>query len=80
MCLDQIQKGKGLERHGEECCFKNQATYKIIEAYGEGFPLGQAVKKLLELMRFEGTGRKKHELIGAINYAIFALLYLEGKK
>ena len=76
-CIDQIQHGKGHERHGEDDSFQHQSTWKITQECGEGFPIGQACKKALESNRLP-KDRKITELRGAVGYLLIALLYLEG--
>jgi len=74
-CLDQIQKGKGMERHGTDQKFKDQVTWQIIKSC-PGFALGQMLKKGLEISRLSNTDAKIRELKGAINYGMFELMRL----
>jgi len=76
-CFDQMQGGKGMARHGTPGIpFLLQQTWQIIHECGEGFPLGQAIKKAIESNRLSGE-MKIIELRGAVNYLLMALLYLE---
>lgn len=71
--LDQVQSGKGSERHGNGLPFTEQPALTITRAVGIGFPLGQAMKKIQESQRMD-TDAAKRELLGAINYLAAAIL------
>lgn len=83
--LDQVTKGKGLERHGETeggkgLTFSEQPIMTITRYVGNGYPLGQAMKKLSEvpaLMKHKGRDAAYKEILGAIAYAAAAALYLK---
>jgi len=47
--LNQVTRGKGKERHGHNCDFKDQPWRIIADNVGNGFSIGQAIKKLMEL-------------------------------
>ena len=85
LCIDQIQKGKGMERHGTQEKFTNQVTWKIITEC-KGFAKGQMLKKALESCRFNDIDAEIKEMIGAVNYGIFEIMRLielkgeDGKK
>lgn len=83
--LDQVTKGKGSERHGETeggrgLTFSEQPIMTITRYVGNGYPLGQAMKKLSEvpaLMKHKGRDAAYQEILGAIAYAAAAALYIK---
>lgn len=75
--LEQASGGKGAERHGQDKPFEEQPMMKIQEMVGQGFALGQAIKKIQESSRFKEPERRKAELLGAINYIAGAILFEE---
>ena len=83
--LDQVTKGKGSERHGateggKGLTFSEQPIMTITRYVGNGYPLGQAMKKLSEvpaLMKHKGRDAAYKEILGAIAYAAAAALYLK---
>lgn len=83
--LDQVTKGKGSERHGETeggrgLTFSEQPIMTITRYVGNGYPLGQAMKKLSEvpaLMKHKGRDAAYKEILGAIAYAAAAALYIK---
>ena len=83
--LDQVTNGKGSERHGETeggrgLTFSEQPIMTITRYVGNGYPLGQAMKKLSEvpaLMKHKGRDAAYNEILGAIAYAAAAALYLK---
>ena len=83
--LDQVTNGKGSERHGETeggrgLTFSEQPIMTITRYVGNGYPLGQAMKKLSEvpaLMKHKGRDAAYKEILGAIAYAAAAALYLK---
>lgn len=83
--LDQVTKGKGSERHGETeggrgLTFSEQPIMTITRYVGNGYPLGQAMKKISEvpaLMKHKGRDAAYKEILGAIAYAAAAALYLK---
>jgi hypothetical protein len=75
--LDQAQAGKGLERHASGEDFEDQQICQIPQWQGSvDFPLGQAVKKCLEVNRLPNIEAKEMELLGAINYIAAAVIVL----
>lgn len=70
--LQQVVSGKGMERHGGEDLL-NQPWRWISDAAGEGFLLGQALKKTQEAARMP-SDRFEREILGAIAYLAFAVL------
>lgn len=85
--LDQVTKGKGSERHGETeggrgLTFSEQPIMTITRYVGNGYPLGQAMKKLSEvpaLMKHKGRDAAYKEILGAIAYAAAAALYIKDE-
>ena len=73
---DQAARGKGVERHGNGLPFMQQPIMKLTEAFGTGFPLGQAAKKLEESTGMS-FGPDCKELLGAIVYTAAAIIGLE---
>lgn len=70
----QLTKGKGDQRHGNG---SGMHVYKVMKTLGQlglGFPLGQAVKKVLEADKRDAPVAV-HELLGAVNYVAFAYLH-----
>lgn len=77
--LDQAQKGKGAERHGNGLPFANQPMQTISGLIGSHHGLVfQAVKKATESLGLP-AGRDVAELLGAINYLAGAVLWLEAR-
>ena len=85
MALDQAQNGKGVKQHGKNfndgstapTPFTEQALFTIAEMVGEGFCLGQAIKKISEAMVKFDRGEKDacvNELLGAMVYAASTLI------
>ena len=85
--LDQVTKGKGYERHGATeggrgLTFSEQPIMTITRYVGNGYPLGQAMKKLSEvpaLMKHKGRDAAYKEILGAIAYAAAAALYIKDE-
>lgn len=74
----QAREGKGAERHSLGEDFKDQPICVLTRQLGMGFPLGQAMKKVLESQKLKQyPGRAKAELLGAINYIAAAVIVLE---
>lgn len=79
--LDQVNQGKGNERHGNGQDFMQQPWVGITKTHGVGFLTGQAQKKIMEAVaNKEDTNYLwyKREILGAINYLAMALLYEEN--
>ena len=70
--LQQVVSGKGMERHGGEDLL-TQPWRWISDAAGEGFLMGQALKKTQEATRMPAD-RFEREVLGAIAYLAFAVL------
>jgi len=77
--LGQAAEGKGKERHANGEPFINQPIMSIARGVGEGYHLGQAIKKLLESQRLP-TDRAIVERLGAINYIAASILLLEEER
>ena len=71
--LTQAQSGKGYKRHSHGLAFKDQPIFSIRAIVGDGFTLGQAIKKLMEASRLS-KDKKIHELLGAIIYIAAEIL------
>ena len=79
---DQASSGKGQERHGQDLPFAKQPMQLIQDLCGEGFALGQAMKKMQESQRLPHDAAIR-ELLGAINYIAGAIIHkekLQGSK
>lgn len=85
--LKQVTDGKGSERHGKtedgrDLTFLDQPLMVITRYVGNGYPLGQAMKKLSEvpaILSQKGKDAAYQEILGAIAYAASAALYLQEK-
>jgi hypothetical protein len=73
--LDQAQAGKGKERHANGKPFVDQPILEITRNVGDGYPVGQATKKLWESQRL-GTDAAIAERLGAINYIAASIIRL----
>jgi hypothetical protein len=73
---DQASDGKGSERHGQNLPFTKQPMQLIQDLIGEGFALGQAIKKIQESQRLPHDAAIR-ELLGAINYIAGAIIHKE---
>jgi len=79
--LDQCLSGKGKERHGEDGALEHQPIWSIAGNVGLGFPIGQAMKKLMELRVHNGKAWRR-EALGAVVYTLFGIMlhdHLEQK-
>ena len=75
----QAAEGKGKERHaGDSKDFKDNPMFKIIDMVGEGFALGQAIKKIEESRRLP-IEMAVNERLGAIVYIAASIIALENK-
>jgi hypothetical protein len=72
----QASDGKGSERHGQDLPFTEQPMQLIQDLVGEGFALGQAMKKMQESQRLPHDAAIR-ELLGAINYIAGAIIHKE---
>lgn len=82
LAYDQASSGKGQERHGQDLPFAKQPMQLIQDLCGEGFALGQAMKKMQESQRLPHDAAIR-ELLGAINYIAGAIIHkekLQGSK
>lgn len=83
--LAQVTDGKGVERHGKtedgkDLTFSEQPLMVITRYVGNGYPLGQAMKKLSEvpgILKSKGRDAAYKEILGAIAYAAAAALYIK---
>jgi len=75
---DQAASGKGQERHSSGEAFQDQPICQITRSVGLGYPLGQAIKKILESQRLPKEQAVK-ELFGAINYLAGAVIVRREK-
>lgn len=73
MALDQAQEGKGALRHANGQPFLSQPIMEIGRMVGNGYQLGQAMKKAQESTRLPWPAAQR-ELLGAINYLAAAYL------
>jgi hypothetical protein len=76
----QASDGKGKERHasdGEK--YEKQIACEVTRRVGLGYPLGQAMKKIVESQRLS-TSAGVAELLGAINYIAAAVIVMEEKE
>jgi hypothetical protein len=71
-----VAEGKGQQRHGAGRSWNDQPIITISRAVGEGFPVGQAMKKLEESTRMLPEAAV-HELLGAIGYIAAAVQIIE---
>lgn len=77
LAYKQAAIGKGKERHGVKGeDWTRQPILRHQKAYGIGFALGQAAKKMEEAMALP-PDRAKFELLGAIVYVAAAYRFLE---
>lgn len=71
---DQAANGKGKVRHAVRGqAFEEQQICTITRDVGQGFPLGQAKKKIVESLRLPWP-QARAELLGAINYLAAAII------
>lgn len=77
MAYDQAASGKGKDRHANGKPFVDQPILSITRMVGDGYPLGQAMKKAQETQRLPANKAKIVELLGAINYLAAAIIYYE---
>lgn len=73
----QAAFGKGKERHANDKPFVDQPILAITRMVGDGYPLGQAMKKSQEAARLPTIEMKVKELLGAINYLAATIIYYE---
>lgn len=70
----QAAHGKGAHRHGNGLNFEDQDMLAIMDRVGEGFGLGQAIKKLCEGRRLPYSARRA-EYLGAMVYIAGTILW-----
>lgn len=77
--LNDVRDGKGASRHGSRAPFEEQPMLQVRGAFGPGFTLGQAMKKLLEV---RGLTPKEavRELLHVINYVGGEIVALEAEE
>jgi phosphoribosyl-ATP pyrophosphohydrolase len=74
--LAQAGLGKGMRRHGHtHARWIEQPMFTIRDHVGSGFPLGQAIKKIIEAQHLD-HGKAIDELLGAINYVASEIVAL----
>ena len=79
---DQAAYGKGAERHANDDPWTEQPIFKIASQAGDGFNVGQVIKKVQEAQQMAARGendKARHEVLGAIVYAA-SLYVIWGKK
>ena len=76
MAFDQAARGKGKERHANDLPFDRQPMQDLIRMNGLGFATGQVGKKASEALSLPAD-RAIAELLGVINYAAGAILFIE---
>ena len=74
----QAASGKGKDRHADGKPFDRQPMQMIQDLVGEGFALGQAIKKCQESTRMEPEAAVR-ELLGAIVYIAGAIIHKENE-
>jgi len=68
----QASEGKGKERYANGRPFDQQPIFNISRMVGDGFAIGQAIKKLDESRGMPNPGDAYRELLGAIVYSAAA--------
>ncbi len=74
---DRAAKGKGAERHDTGADFENQPSAIIMDQVGDGFAVGQALKKLSESMKLPWE-RARKERLDAIVYVAASIIWKDG--
>jgi len=80
--IDQATQGKGKERHANDLSFLDQPIFTIANSVGEGFLLGQAIKKTAESTGMVARGQysaAQAELLGAMVYLAAAHIFIGEK-
>lgn len=83
MAFDRVAKGKGSERHrpcNED--FQDQLIVDIplrMPRVGEGFSLGQIIKKAYEIDTFDEDDKKVREALDIMTYAAGYVIYMYKK-
>lgn len=74
--------GKGKERHARDLPFDDQPMMQTTRLVGQGFPLGQAIKKageaagMIERLEYDAA---EAECLGAINYLAGAVAWMRER-
>ena len=84
---EEVFAGKGRERHGQSGNFSQQPWRYITDGVGTGFPIGQAIKKLIEIKNYHEAKEPdivhmaswKREALGAIIYTVMAIMWTENR-
>lgn len=81
ICIEQVERGKGAERHGLGRAFVQQHWLSNTCINGLGFLTGQSQKKWVEANeKFAADGaRYTDEVAGAIVYSLMAILVIEDE-
>ena len=77
--FSQADTGKGQSRHGHGMPFDKQPIMEITRRVGLGYPLGQAIKKIIESQTMTPY-KAIHELHGAIVYVAAAAAFIREKE
>ena len=77
--FSQADTGKGQSRHGHGMPFHKQPIMEITRRVGLGYPLGQAIKKIIESQTMTPY-KAIHELHGAIVYVAAAAAVIREKE
>lgn len=80
LAYEQAAYGKGRDRHANNKAFVDQPILSITRMVGDGYPLGQAMKKAQEAHGLPSIDAKKAELLGAINYLAACVIYYEEQQ
>lgn len=72
----QAAMGKGAVRHANGLNFEDQDMLAIMDRVGDGFGLGQAIKKLCEGRRLDRASARR-EFLGAIVYIAGTILWMD---
>lgn len=81
--LQQLQRGKGVERHARNLTFMDQPIITLSKLCGAGGPAQQVMKKTQEAMGMHTRGEHDAaiaELHGAMNYLAATILTIKGVK
>lgn len=70
----RASEGKGAERHDNGANFEDQPTAIIMDQVGDGFALGQAMKKLVESRKLDWE-RARNERLDAMVYIAASIIW-----
>lgn len=76
LAIDQLENGKGEERHGKGEPFMEQPWRSLADTFGTGFLYGQAAKKIREAQTLPTPEARQKERLGSINYAMMGVLHI----